>query len=98
MQAEQATTKHDSDEPRTLYSLYISILVMCSYLLVECLFSMSTGTMSLFPCGFYEMDAIVLEFAEDLDNLAGGSSSTGNNSGESNNGTHFILELFQLFF
>ncbi|KAA0056437.1 CACTA en-spm transposon protein [Cucumis melo var. makuwa] len=56
MQAEQATTTHDSDEPRT---------------------------MSLFPHGFDEMDVIVLEFAEDLDNLAGGSSSAGNNSGTS---------------
>ena len=71
---------------------------MCSYLLIECLFSMFTGTMSLFPCDFDEADAMFLKFAEDLDNLAGRSSSVGDNLSESNNGIHFNFELFQLFF
>uniref|UniRef100_A0A9I9EKJ1 CACTA en-spm transposon protein n=1 Tax=Cucumis melo TaxID=3656 RepID=A0A9I9EKJ1_CUCME len=42
---------------------------------------MSTGTKSSFPCtNFLETDAIFLEFANDLDNLAGGSSSVDDNS------------------
>ncbi|KAA0063007.1 CACTA en-spm transposon protein [Cucumis melo var. makuwa] len=41
------------------------------------------STMSSFSRGFHETDAIFLEFAEDLDNLAGGSSSVDDNSGTS---------------
>ncbi|KAA0065343.1 CACTA en-spm transposon protein [Cucumis melo var. makuwa] len=38
-------------------------------------------TMSSFPCtNFLETDAIFLEFVDDLDNLAGGSSSVDDNS------------------
>ncbi|KAA0032530.1 gamma-aminobutyrate transaminase POP2 [Cucumis melo var. makuwa] len=45
-------------------------------------------TMSSFPrTNFFEMDAIFLEFADDLDNLARGSSSVDDNSDESNNGS-----------
>ncbi|TYJ96611.1 gamma-aminobutyrate transaminase POP2 [Cucumis melo var. makuwa] len=41
----------------------------------------SLGTKSSFPCtNFLETDAIFLEFANDLDNLAGGSSSVDDNS------------------
>ncbi|KAA0046018.1 cytochrome P450 CYP82D47-like [Cucumis melo var. makuwa] len=36
-------------------------------------------TMSLFPCDFDEADAMFLKFTEDLDNLAGRSSSVGDN-------------------
>uniref|UniRef100_A0A9I9ELC9 CACTA en-spm transposon protein n=1 Tax=Cucumis melo TaxID=3656 RepID=A0A9I9ELC9_CUCME len=37
---------------------------------------------SSYPCNnFLEMDAMFLEFADDLDNLTGGLSSVGNNSG-----------------
>ncbi|KAA0059785.1 gamma-aminobutyrate transaminase POP2 [Cucumis melo var. makuwa] len=32
---------------------------------------------------FLETDAMLLEFADDLDNLTGGSSSVGDNSGSS---------------
>ena len=41
-------------------------------------------TMSSFPSGFNETDVMFLEFFEDLDNLAGGSSSVDDNSSESN--------------
>ena len=84
--------------PTYLFSLYILILAMCSYLLIECLFSMSTGTMSSFPrTNFLKTDAMFLEFTDDLDNLVGGSSLMGDNSGESNDGIHFNLGLFQVF-
>ncbi|TYK03072.1 gamma-aminobutyrate transaminase POP2 [Cucumis melo var. makuwa] len=56
MQAEQATTTNDSDEP-------------C--------------TMSSFSCSFDETDAMLLEFVDDLDNFAGGSSSVRDNSSTS---------------
>ena len=58
-------------------------MIMCSYLLIECLFSISVGTMLSFLSGFDETDAMLLEFTEDLDNPAGGSSSVDDNSGES---------------
>ena len=74
-------------EPTYLCSLYISILVMCSYLLIECLFSISTGSMLSFLSGFDE--TMFLEFAEELDNPAEGLSLVGDNSGESNNSIHF---------
>ena len=67
--------------PTYLFSLYL-----CLYLLIECLFSMSTGTMSSFPSGFNETNVMFLEFVKDLDNHVGGSSSVGDDSGESNNG------------
>uniref|UniRef100_A0A9I9E8E2 CACTA en-spm transposon protein n=1 Tax=Cucumis melo TaxID=3656 RepID=A0A9I9E8E2_CUCME len=55
---------------------------MHSYLLIECLFSMSTTIMSsLYPGNnFMETDAMFLEFEDDLDNIAEGSSSVGNNT------------------
>ncbi|KAA0063052.1 CACTA en-spm transposon protein [Cucumis melo var. makuwa] len=40
-----------------------------------------TSTMSFPRTNFLETDAMSLEFADDLDNLAGGSSSVGDNSG-----------------
>ena len=58
---------------------------------------MSTGTMSSFSSSFDETDVMFLEFIEDLDNPTRGSSSVGDNSGESNNGIHFNLRLFELF-
>ena len=71
----------------------------CLYLLIECLFSISTGTMLSFSrTNFLETSAMFLEFAKDLDNLVGGSLSMGDNSGESNNGIHFNLGLIQVFF
>ncbi|KAA0044951.1 gamma-aminobutyrate transaminase POP2 [Cucumis melo var. makuwa] len=39
------------------------------------------GTISFPRTNFLEMDAMFLEFANDLDNLAGGSSSVGDNLG-----------------
>ena len=45
---------------------------------------MSIGSMSSFQSGFDEMDAMFLEFVEELDNPAEGSLSVGDNSGESN--------------
>uniref|UniRef100_A0A9I9EGQ3 Cytochrome P450 CYP82D47-like n=1 Tax=Cucumis melo TaxID=3656 RepID=A0A9I9EGQ3_CUCME len=56
---------------------------MCSYLLIECLFSMSTTIMSSsYPRNnFIETDAMFLEFEDDLDNIAGGSSFVGDNTG-----------------
>uniref|UniRef100_A0A9I9EBJ5 CACTA en-spm transposon protein n=1 Tax=Cucumis melo TaxID=3656 RepID=A0A9I9EBJ5_CUCME len=55
---------------------------MCSYLLIECLFSMSTAIMSSsYPRNnFMETDAIFLEFEDDLYNIAGGSSSVDDNT------------------
>ena len=59
--------------PTYLCSLYISILAICLYLLIECLFSMSTGTTSsFFRTDFLEMDAMFFDFVKDLDNLTGG--------------------------
>ena len=52
--------------------------------------------MSSFSSGFDEMDTMFLEFTEDLDNPVGGPSSMGDNSGESNNGIHFNLRLFNI--
>uniref|UniRef100_A0A9I9ECR9 CACTA en-spm transposon protein n=2 Tax=Cucumis melo TaxID=3656 RepID=A0A9I9ECR9_CUCME len=43
-----------------------------------------------------ETDAMFLEFKDDLDNIAGGSSSVGDNAGESKNFLHFNLQLFHL--
>ena len=48
---------------------------MCSYLLTECLFSMSTGTTSSFSSSFDETDVMFLEFLEDLNKSAEGLSS-----------------------
>ena len=50
----------------------------CSYLFIQCLFSMSTGIMlSSYPRhNFLETDAMFLEFEDELDNFAGGLSST----------------------
>uniref|UniRef100_A0A9I9EG71 CACTA en-spm transposon protein n=1 Tax=Cucumis melo TaxID=3656 RepID=A0A9I9EG71_CUCME len=56
---------------------------MCSYLLIECLFFMSTGIMSYTRNNFLKTDTMFLEFKDDLDNLAGGSSSVGDNAGSS---------------
>uniref|UniRef100_A0A9I9EH11 CACTA en-spm transposon protein n=1 Tax=Cucumis melo TaxID=3656 RepID=A0A9I9EH11_CUCME len=55
---------------------------MCLYLLIECLFYMSTTIMSSsYPCNnFMETDAMFLEFEDDLDNDEGGSSSVGSNT------------------
>ncbi|KAL4016961.1 hypothetical protein IC575_024632 [Cucumis melo] len=55
---------------------------MCSYLLIECLFSMSTAIMSssFRRNNFMETDAMFLEFEDDLDNIAGWSSSMGENT------------------
>uniref|UniRef100_A0A9I9EIB8 Uncharacterized protein n=1 Tax=Cucumis melo TaxID=3656 RepID=A0A9I9EIB8_CUCME len=66
-------------------SLYILILAICSYLLIECLFSMSTAIMSSsYPRNnFMETDAKFLEFENDLDNIVGGSLSMGDNTGSS---------------
>ena len=50
--------------------------------------SMSIDSMSSFSSGFNEMDAMFLEFVEELDNPTEGSSSVSDNSGESNNGIH----------
>ncbi|KAA0058217.1 CACTA en-spm transposon protein [Cucumis melo var. makuwa] len=63
-------------------SLCSLILAMCSYLLIECLFSMSTTIMSSsYPRNnFIETDAMFLEFEDDLDNIAGGSSFVGDNT------------------
>ena len=68
---------------------------MCSYLRNECLFSMSTRIMLSIPSDFDETDAMFLEFIEDLNNPAEGSSSVGDNLGESNGTlTHNYLNLF----
>ncbi|KAA0054483.1 CACTA en-spm transposon protein [Cucumis melo var. makuwa] len=48
---------------------------------------MSISTMSSFPSCFDETDAMFFEYTEDLDNSAEGSSSVGDDSDESNNGT-----------
>ena len=61
-------------------------------------FCMRTGLISSFLSGFDEIDAMFLEFTEVLDNPVGGSSSVGDNLGESNNGIHFNLRLFELWF
>ncbi|KAL0540108.1 hypothetical protein IC582_024337 [Cucumis melo] len=55
---------------------------MCSYLLIECLFSMSTAIMSSSyrRNNVMETDAMFLEFEDDLDNIAGRSSSMGKNT------------------
>uniref|UniRef100_A0A9I9EA59 CACTA en-spm transposon protein n=1 Tax=Cucumis melo TaxID=3656 RepID=A0A9I9EA59_CUCME len=53
---------------------------MCSYLLIECLFSMSRDIMSYTRNNFLETDAMFLEFEDNLDNLAGGSSSVDDNA------------------
>ena len=56
---------------------------------------MSTGTMSSFPSGFDEIDAMFLEFAKDLNNSTRGSSSVGDNYKASNGTlTHNYLNLF----
>ena len=44
---------------------------------------MSTGTISSFSSGFNEKDAMFREFIKDLNNTIGGSSSVGDNLGES---------------
>ena len=71
-------------------------------MLIECLFSMSTGTMSSFPrTNFLETDAMFLEFEDNLDNLAGGSSSVDDNASESKNFLHFncvIIDLLSRIF
>ncbi|KAL0559072.1 hypothetical protein IC582_003661 [Cucumis melo] len=54
---------------------------MCSYLLIECLFSMSIVIMSYRRSNFMETDDMFLQFEDDLDNIAGGSSSVGDNTG-----------------
>uniref|UniRef100_A0A9I9EJM2 CACTA en-spm transposon protein n=1 Tax=Cucumis melo TaxID=3656 RepID=A0A9I9EJM2_CUCME len=54
--------------------------VMCSYLLIECLFSMFTDIISYGRNNFLETDAMFLEFEDDLHNLAEGSSSVGDNA------------------
>ncbi|TYK11634.1 CACTA en-spm transposon protein [Cucumis melo var. makuwa] len=41
-----------------------------------------------------ETDDMSLQFEDDLDNIAGGSSSVGDNTGESKNFLHFNLEIF----
>ena len=46
---------------------------------------------------FLETNVMFLEFEDDLDNLAGGSSFVGNNASESKNFLHFNLELFHVF-
>ena len=58
---------------------------------------MSTGIMSYQRNNFLETDAMFLEFENDLDNLAGGSSSVRDNVGESKNFLHFNLGLFHVF-
>ena len=64
-------------------------------MLIKCLFSMSTGTMSSFLNGFDKTDAMFLKFTEDLNNPMEGSSSVGDNSGESNGtSTDNYLNLF----
>ena len=61
----------------------------------ECLFSMSTGTMSSFQSGFEETDQMFFEFGEDLNNIAEGSSSMVDNLGESlSTLTHNYFNLF----
>ena len=59
-------------------------MIMCSYLLIECLFSISVGTMLSFLSGFDETDAMFLEFANNLNYPAEGSSSVDDHSSESN--------------
>ncbi|KAA0033533.1 CACTA en-spm transposon protein [Cucumis melo var. makuwa] len=62
-------------------SLCSLILAMCSYLLIECLFSMSTAIMSSsYPRNFMKTDAMFLEFEDDLDNITGGLSSVGDDT------------------
>ena len=58
---------------------------------------MSTGIMSYTHNNFLKTDATFLEFEDDLDNLAGGSSSVGDNAGESKKFFHFNLGLFHVF-
>ncbi|KAL0546726.1 hypothetical protein IC582_016638 [Cucumis melo] len=62
-----------------MYFIYL-ILAMCLYLFIECLFYMSTSIMSYQRNNLLETDAIFLEFEDDLDNLARGSSSVGDNA------------------
>ena len=77
-------------------------MIICSYLLNECLFSMSTGTMSSFSSNFNETDVMFHEFVEDLNNPTGGSPLVDDNSGESNgtltrNYSNSFLTCFNLF-
>ncbi|KAL0544198.1 hypothetical protein IC582_019311 [Cucumis melo] len=71
---------------------------MCSYLVIECLFSMSIAIMSYRRSNFMETDDMFLQFEDNLDNIAGGSSSVGDNTGESKNFLHFNLQIFHVLF
>ncbi|KAA0047059.1 gamma-aminobutyrate transaminase POP2 [Cucumis melo var. makuwa] len=96
-----------SDEPRTY--IFIKFIYFDSryvfVLLVKCLFSMPTSIMSLsYPHNnFLETNVMFLEFADDLDNLAGGSSSVGDNLVSSNDQAmnrfveHQMLSTFKEF-
>ena len=52
-------------------------------------FYMFIVIMSYRRSNFMETDDIFLQFEDDLDNIAGGSSSVGDNTGESKNFLHF---------
>ncbi|KAA0043377.1 cytochrome P450 CYP82D47-like [Cucumis melo var. makuwa] len=55
-------------------TLYAGLTLIPQLLKTSC-------TMSSFSSGFGKIDVMFLEFVEDLNNLAGGSSSVGDNSG-----------------
>ena len=60
---------------------------------------MSIAIMSYRPSNFMETDDMFLQFEDDLDNnIAGGSSSVGDNTGESKNFLHFNLQIFHVLF
>ena len=59
---------------------------------------MSIAIMSYRRSNFMETDDMFLQFEDDLDNIAGGSSSVGDNTGESKNFLHFNLQIFHVLF